>query len=133
MSAYIVEKKTIDRIVTYINEKCSADPDYFETRYAAIYAAYRGDPNKLGQNLWTMNVKAVDQRYRENNPVSLYRYEYRPADNIQVFKSLRGYLYQCTEGDVPESPLYKDLDRLADTIAREIVINLPAYERAEWA
>lgn len=133
MSAYIVEKKTIDRIVTYINEKYSAYPAYFEAQYPAIYAAYQGNLNKLGQNLWAMNVQAVDQRYGENNPVSLYRYEYCPADNIQVFKSLRGYLYQCTEGDVPESALYKDLDRLADTLAREIVINLPAYEQAEWA
>ena len=130
MSAYIVGKKTIDRIVTYINTKRLQSIDY---SYPAIYKAYQGDCNKLGQNLWKMNVLAVDQLYKENNPIDLYHYECQFVDKIQAYKSLQGYLYQCDEGTVSESPLFKDMDRLANELASEIVMDLSAYEKAEWA
>lgn len=131
MSAYVVGKKTIDRIVTYLHGGQRYDSIYHY--YPAINEAYKGDPNKLGQNLWAMNVKAVDQGYKEVNPVELYQYECRPASEIQVYKSLQGYLYQCAEGDIPETALFKDMERLANRLASHIVMDLLAYEKAEWA
>ncbi|MCL6557665.1 MAG: hypothetical protein K6U74_02460, partial [Firmicutes bacterium] len=87
MSAYIVEKKTIDRIVTYIAQH--VNPRAVE----AYYPSLKGDRHQLGQKLWRMNVEAVNQRYSESNPVPLYRHTWEPADKMQVFKSLRGFLY----------------------------------------
>ncbi|SFH20714.1 hypothetical protein SAMN05660649_04239 [Desulfotomaculum arcticum] len=130
MSAYIVGKETIDRIVTFIHGKLI---DTIYHYYPAISDAYKGEPNKLGQNLWAMNVRAIDQRYGENNPLNLYKYKCQPESKVQVYKSLRGFLYQCMEGDVPKSQLFKDMDRLANDLAGEIVGELPAYKRAEWA
>ena len=130
MSAYVVSKKTIDIITTYMHGKRY---QHIAGYYPAIADAYKSDATKLGQALWSMNVKAVDQRYEEKNPVNLYRYQVVPAHRMQVYKSLQGYLYQCAEGNVPESPLYKDVERMLHHIASDIISNLPAYEKADWA
>ena len=137
MSAYIVSKATIDRIVTRIH---GAHGIYsIERSYPAIYQAYKGDCNRLGQNLWKLNVKAVNQRYNENNPVEIYQYAFdrncaggKRKQQVRVFKSLRCFLYQCSEGDVPETPLFQELDRYCSALAADIVAELPEYEDAAW-
>jgi hypothetical protein len=130
MSAYIVEKKTIDLIVSHIYGKRL---DNIHAYYPAVFEAYKGDPAKLGQNLWAMNVKAVDQRYQENNPVNLYKYESCVSSPVQIYKSLQCYLYQCAEGKVQESPLYKDMERMKHSLASDIICAMPAYEKAAWS
>ena len=64
MSAYVVEKKTIDRIVTWITGQIS-EP-YLRNCLPELATKTE---KQLGQKLWSMNVKAVDQRYQEQNPV----------------------------------------------------------------
>ena len=139
MSAYIVGKETIDSIVTYIHHQPIAE---IESYYPAIYEAYQNgnkdphyspDPNKLGQKLWAMNVRAVDQRYSEKNPIEIYCFELRVARLIQTYKTLRCYLYQCSEGNVPQFPLYQDLEKLSYSIANKIISELPEYEETKWA
>ncbi len=127
MSAYIVEKKTIDRIVTYIAQHVNTGA------LDAYYPTLAVEPDKLGQRLWKMNTDAVDQRYSESNPVRLYKHDWVPGHKMQVFKSLRCFLYQCSEGDVPETDLFKDTESLMHTIALEIISDMPQYENAEWA
>ena len=133
MSAYIVEKETIDRIVTYIHNQPSGA---IEGSYPAIYQACLNDNNwsdqALGQKLWAMNVKAVDSRYNESNPFELYRFAFRVTRPIQVYKTLQYYLYQCCEEDVPDSALYQDLEKLRHQIAGEIITGLPEYDQADW-
>ena len=134
MSAYIVEKETIDRIVTYIHNQPIA---VIENSFPAIYQAYQNgnkwpDNQALGQRLWVMNTKAVDTRYDENNPFELYRFDFRVSRPVQIYKSCRCYLYQCAEGDVPESPLYQDLEKLCTRLATEIISGLPEYDQADW-
>ena len=116
MSAYIVEKKTIDRIVTYLDRK------------------YHGaeNPNQTGQRLWNLNTKAVDQRYDEKIPVELYKFSPEPCGKVQLLKSLHCFLYQCSEGNVPESELYRDVDRLSNNLAVEIIDAMPEYQSSEW-
>lgn len=107
MSAYVVEAETIDRIVTY-NDKLRLRDEwlYLEPQKAAEVTP--GQPHTLdalGISLFRMNVQAVNHCCHEQNPVPLYRYTYRWASPVQVYKSLQCYLYQCAEGDVPETPL----------------------------
>jgi len=130
MSAYVVEKKTIDRIVSYIDSK----PLYStEGQYPEIYRNFLGDCNKLGQKMLNMNNKAVDQRYNENNPVELYRHSYEsPRNLMQVYKSVQCFVYQCSEGDVVKSKLYQDFVKLEHRLAAEIISNTPEYNKAVW-
>ena len=127
MSAYIVEKETIDRIVTYLQA-----PD-MRDHIDHCHPSLTGTAHEQGQRLWTLNVRAVDSRYEERNAVNLYHHSTALCSKAQALKSLRCYLYQCSEGGVPETPLFKALDTLSGDLALEIVGDLPEYAAAQWA
>jgi hypothetical protein len=43
-------------------------------------------------------------------------------------------VYQCTEGDVPKSNLYRFFTDAVETyLLKKIVYDLPEYDNAEWA
>jgi hypothetical protein len=79
---------------------------------------------------------AVNVRYEENNQHITTAFKFIPhgaAPRIQVFKSLACFLYQCAEGDIPEtSPLYKALTEAKHLVAESIVHALPEYDQAKW-
>ncbi len=128
MSAYIVERETIDRVVTCIKEQ---KQDGWVTRAFPTLTA--GTPNEIGQRLWKMNVQAVERRYEERNPVRLYKFQLRPCSQVQAIKSLACLLYQCSEGNVPETPLYKEFEGFQNHLAGDFVRSLPEWDQAEWA
>src|SRR4051812_1158656 len=76
----------------------------------------------LGRDLYALNREAVRQRYGTADPVPEYRFR-PPGDvpKVQLYKSLRCLLYQCSEGDVPETALYRRVEERANGLAREIV------------
>lgn len=130
MSAFIVEKQTIDRIINSILAR----------RTELTYA--EGIPNipfdnqeeltAFGQKLWNMNIDAVNQRYDESNDIPTYAFARIKVSHIQALKSLRCFLYQCSEGDVPATKLYKELDKLSLELAYMITTESQAYDNAEW-
>ena len=64
--------------------------------------------------------------------LSDYTFSYEDGGPIRVFKSLGCLTYQCCEGNVPETELYRFLEDLENTIAREIVHSMPEFDKAEW-
>ena len=126
MSAYIVEKQTIDRIVTYLQT-----PDVRQ-HIDYHHPSLAGTAREQGQRLWGMNVQAVDARYEERNAVTLYRHSTALCSPVQTLKSIRCLLYQCSEGDVPETELWRALDTLSVDLAIEIVAGLPEWDAAQW-
>jgi hypothetical protein len=140
MSAFVVEDRTINRIVWYLECDNPSNPiTYGSTARLLAEAGYEmcdeHTPRKLAQDMHAMNVDAVCQRY-ENERADRYNFTYSRQvgwpTHIQALKSLRCFLYQCSEGDVPERPLFKVLDRIAQVIASGIIHTLPEYEAAEW-
>jgi len=132
MSAYIVEPETIQRIVTHlynldsrsyvlrrISQECSID--------------VLDSPATLAQAMLALNVEAVDQRYNEKNPFNVDHFSFVLSNRFQALKSLRCWIYQCSEGNVPERSLYKILDDYAGELAYSIVQEMPQYENAQWA
>ena len=120
MSAYIVDKKTIDRVVTYMTEK-----DKFEEFRIT-------DPNDMGQRLWQLNTDSVNSRYNEANVCDVYKYSRTPTTAVQTLKSLTCLMYQSCEGDCHEKDLYQLLVKLKTQIAIDICYKLPEYDAAEW-
>jgi hypothetical protein len=53
---------------------------------------------------------------------------------IQAFKALQCWLYQCTEGEIPElSKLYTFFKKVViSEWAELLVMRTPEYEQAEW-
>jgi len=94
----------------------------------------------LGQALREMNVAAVIARYGPSDdlpgPFPLLPYEYRgvmPPSPIQAIKTLACYLYQCSEGDIPEQPLYRQLRKWEATLYQHYVTQSDEWQQASWA
>jgi hypothetical protein len=51
---------------------------------------------------------------------------------IEQFKAISCLLYQCSDGNVPNSPLYYELSHAAGELAQRIVQDLPEYDKASW-
>lgn len=91
--------------------------------------------------LFRANVEAVNYRYShlpeviENQPEVplLTRNSYWPKwSPVQLLKHLQCLSYQMSEGEIPETQIYKDLDRLISAIALSIVNHTPEYDKAKW-
>ena len=152
MSAFVCEDKTINRITNGIfyalqnggYGKSLPQPD------TDLQNIMGDSPAEFGKTLYKMNVNAVEQRYPDcvNNPNNLpgvvddegnhvpYTYKVTSISMmpgaIVLYKSIKSYLYQCSEGDVRELPLYKALREYENTLARHIVEKIPEYDKAPW-
>lgn len=88
------------------------------------------------QELYAANVRAVNQRYGDNTPITDLTIRVNGTmprwTPVQLFKNLECLSYQMAEGDVPESQIYKDLETLIGSIARRIVGRSEKYEQAKW-
>lgn len=130
MSAFIVDGKTMDRIVTFVLDNVR--------EFAGIGTATtrpEGVGSVIGQQLYRLNTDAVNQRYTEKQESPGTRYTYKPVgkqSDIQAYKSMGCFLYQCSEGDVPSLPLFQELSKIHDELAHRIVGNSAPYDRAEW-
>lgn len=147
MSAFVVEDKTINRVIGWLNnaeqehgkfplililkaaEICPANPSL-----PAIPEDWR---ERLGVSMFTMNTDAVRARYADADEShmipSSYEWSWELPTDIQALKSLQCWVYQCSEGNVPDRPLYGAFRELERIIACAIVNRLPAYEMAAWA
>lgn len=54
------------------------------------------------------------------------------AERIDCYKAISCLLYQCSEGNVPETSLFGELAKLRNDLAGIIVCGLPEYEAAPW-
>jgi hypothetical protein len=123
MSAFIVSGDTMNRVLAAIRKRGywsgqSVQADQHLQRIAA--------------DLFAMNARAMAARYGcQDEPP---HHEYRPAfpTDIEMYKALRCLIHQCSEGNVPDEPLYRELEAVASCLAAEIIARLPAYQRAPW-
>jgi hypothetical protein len=132
MSAFIVDSKTIDRIVSFLLDNVREFNGISISANNAV-TWEQGIGTQIGQMLYRLNTCAVNQRYTENDPGP--RYHFKPVgklSDIQAYKSISCFLYQCSEGDVPERPVFKELSELHCELAHRIVRSTAPYDRAEW-
>lgn len=119
MSSFIVTNETIvDCVDAILGRNASEEKRVF-----------------LGQRLVEMNTYAVNVRYRETSPADTYVDDksQMPQTNIQLFKSMQCFIYQCSEGDTETAfPEYAMVEEVMNRMAREIVVRLPQYETAAW-
>lgn len=134
MSAFIVEDTTIDKVVTFLRD--DSDSEWARRELAEDFkldiAGTPEDAQLLGAALVAMNTRAVNARYRENEVATAYRYCPATAPTIVALKAMRCLVYQCSEGDVPATPLYKFLDDFSKQVALRLVSRMPAYDAAPW-
>ncbi len=136
MSAFIVENRTINEVVSFLY--LGFKSEYYKNKLKEMGFDITTDEGreKLGQEMYFLNVMAVRYRYEERADDLIppgYKYKLEPTNIYQALKSLRCWLYQCSEGNIPEtSELYKLMEEISCQLAFDIVYKLKPFEDAEW-
>lgn len=137
MSAFIVSDETINKVASWLY--CKQNESYWPAKgIKEIYGLVdRQGFEKLAKDMFKLNVRAVDERYGEGEAKTFRKLNFKfrlipPGDAISVYKALQCWLYQCSEGSVPERQLYKRMEKFGHLMAEDIVTSLPAYDAAPW-
>ena len=139
MSAFMVEDTTINRVVTWLKREGAPSRftlDRLARKYCVDLASDQWD-EKLARAMFQLNCDGVNARYGEGEAGKFrpLNFTYKPEGDtflVQVLKSLQCWKYQCSEGDVPETKLYQFFEEVEHHLALQIVIGLPAYDKAKW-
>lgn len=140
MSSFIVSDSLLRKIATLVTGFKSSD--YRHCFYGTeFYDVASIDPQKMIDALFLMNCDAIDARYGEGSTASktatkvgLVRFVRAEASQVALYKGIQCYLYQCSEGDVDESPLYKAVQAVKATLADRIIKTRfeAQYDAAPW-
>ncbi len=126
MSAFVCSNETFNAVVSAF--------DRFHQATGAHGARTAECHNALGDELFALNAEAVGQRYSETretrepfqfNPAT----EYTDAVMLAAVNCLK---YQCSEGDVPERPLFNRLVALSAWLGQFVNKDSDEYENAPW-
>lgn len=137
MSAFMVEDKTINRVVTWISDSDNA-PRFARDLAKIGIDIEHGGWAELGKAFYALNRRGVDARYGPGESYEFrpdeYQYKREHATPEQVYMSAQCLRYQCAEGNLPETdPLYKFLDQVViPYLAHDVIKRLRAYQEAEW-
>ncbi len=155
MSAFVVDTGTMDRVVRGII--ASSRYGQIIDRFADIDTTERGAGTRIGRLLFSLNIEAVFQRYpgcaddpgdmpgpigddgRSEALKMASDYTYRSIAKrvdteamVHSCKAMRCLRYQCSEGDVPGTELYRELQAAIGEIALAVVEAMPCYSAAPW-
>jgi hypothetical protein len=139
MSAFIVEDKTINRVVTFLATDREGDwlRRYIQEQLGIDLTTSMGRET-LGKLMFSLNCDAVNQRYGDDQAKEFrpLNYAYRieiSCNRIMAFKAIQCWHYQCSEGDIDQSNLYQVMERVQGHLAEMIVTRLDAYDKLAWA
>lgn len=147
MSAYIVSYETLARIAETLAYKMTFPNNgnavflnvepikrVLKDCYFAWNKEYMAD--EIYKRLHAMNAAAVAERYKEEpeaTPDTMPTVRrYSDSELVELIKAIDCYLYQCSEGDVPENELYKALYDFNVSCYRYKVQSTNEYQRAPW-
>ena len=143
MSAFICDEDTINSIVNSL--AYNARFDHAKAAFSRPEAYYHLIPRpqtndeeyeyiRLAVDLHQLNVDAVNQRYRsdDESEYSPWLSAFRTPAAMHAYKSAQCLLYQCSEGNVPDHPLYKALAEMKNRMAEAVIYGMPDYETAKW-
>jgi len=147
MSAYIVEDKVINQIVSGLQDAIKFPkhnifvPDNLD--HVLLRVNDDQEAKELGLKLFELNVRGIKNRYpdmeyknpaeefRPSNPGYQYRHEF--SKPMQFLMSIRCLLYQCCEGNIPETnKLYQQLEDYSKELALTLIFAMPEYSNCHW-
>jgi len=147
MSSYIINDKTLNRILTFFNNwdfyenskikfsfwdlgkvklKGKKFPSFLETDEQEDIL------ERIGLKLKQLNAEAVGQRYNEKVEEQEFEYKKEKCNIFQAYNHLRCLTYQMSEGDVPTTEIYKLLEKIENLMAVEIANETKEVKDAEW-
>jgi|SRR5215471_11129528 len=137
MSAFLVSDGTIDRVVK---------------AFSLHYPDHQPDLNEIGRMMVAMNASALNQRYTKAQveeawgfiEPDAYTYTEHEDDkpNLAMLKALHCFIYQCSEGNVPDCDLYKRVQAVEKGLTEYVcrvykckpddIYNVPDYNELPW-
>src|SRR6266496_4857378 len=139
MSAFMVEDTTINRVVTWLKREVRRSRFTLDrlAREYGVDLTSDGWDEKLAQAMFQLNCDGVNARYGEGEAEKFrpLNFTYRPEGDtfrVQVLKSLQCWMYQCNEGEVPQTKLYQFFEEVENYLALKIVMSLPEWDKAKW-
>ena len=141
MSSYIVSERTINAIATFVyyGKESESNAGNNSKNYTKSVMEKYGyniwieeGADKLVNDLYEMNLKAVDYRYSETNPREKISFKVEIQPLMQVLKCMRCLRYEASEGNIPKTKAYRFLDELINKTQAWYIDNLPEYDKAEW-
>ena len=139
MSAFMVEDQTINRVVTWLTREVKTQFSYIDRIARKYEVDLVGEKwtEKLANAMFQLNCDGVNARYGEGEAEKFrpLNFTYKPEGDtfrVQVLKSLQCWMYQCNEGDVPQTKLYRFFEEVENYLALQIVMDLPEYDKAKW-
>ena len=125
MSAYIVGDQTINRIVSHL--KLNRDLEWLRTEFCE--AAHATSDAEIGAALFKLNCQAIEARYGVGEAAKFrdldYEFRLEPASARRTYDEIATLQYQLSEGDVPETALFKLLIQLKASVADAIITEAP--------
>jgi hypothetical protein len=136
MSAYLVGNITINKILTRADAEIKLSNNLkarFE-KVLGIDCTVHDWKTRLGQRMVDLNQLALGHRYGDLEKTVVYKFQVADCSQIEAFKALQCWLYQCMEGDIPEqSSLFKFFKKFViPNWAISFVMRSSDYDRAEW-
>lgn len=162
MSCFVMNSDSIRRIgytIAEILNACKFSSVYTFDKNAAsvanlhkVFEKYESplsgfDPEAISKNLYMLNVKAYDGRYRKKSefiftePDMKKRYNLRPvasAGNMpqewhyHLARLIDCYLYQTEEDETNDDPMRKALETFQTHLMHGIVSNSEQYKKFRW-
>ena len=146
MSAYVVDPETINRILTKLKDETTDGYIHNLIKDLEFDISSNDLLSDLGLAMYNTNANAVGQRYNEsefeNLPGSItengklvpyeFKLKYCP-NSLQPLKSLHCWIYQCSEGNVSDTKIYKAFEEIAAMWAKRAVDSMPGYQAADWS
>jgi len=126
MSSYVVNDDTINRIVSFFKATKHLTHIVREIEDAGYNLNRNEDCSRLANDMFQLNVMAVNERYgkgaaEEFRPLNFHYQFVMPPVQIKTYQEIKEWMYQCSEGDVPNSDLFKLIDTARDYLADHIV------------
>ena len=124
MSAFVCDERTINRVLFAVSE----------LRRKGVFRE-DFDFEKMGQEFVDFNVESVNHRYSHHEAEKPFKFRYKKVypTFIQALKSLHCLMYQCSElPDYDQHDSYKMMQRLERVLSKQIIQELPEYDKADW-
>lgn len=137
MSAFIVSNRTINEIVSFLKYDKKRDYGYIAKHVEVL--GYNFDLTEscemLAHELYNLNYMAVNDRYSENSEHMTTTFTYQPVlmeSKYQAIKSMDCWLYQCSEGEIPQNELFKAIEKVRDSLCHKIIQRSKEYDVCKW-
>jgi hypothetical protein len=117
----------LSKIATTVDELHKALYDLNEEAFCQRYPGNDGERTRYPENIGFKGF--TNQEY---NQITVYPHPIDREALIPAYKATKCLLYQCSEGDVEETPLFKALEAFCTALAKDYSESSTGYLAAKW-